>query len=199
MTMKTFTITDRAARGITMTSGHTMFLLGVEVGQGVGKDVAERTGGRLGVRVAIDELDLASRESESRLVREANARDRRALVAVETVAGEGGSTALYSNLIQETLDQKRRRVIRTARPLADAAGITVIAEAITDTGPNWLLALEPGASFRIVRSGDLGDAPPELVVLWNGRWDERRVLEGRDTIKDWGISVFERRLRHGEV
>lgn len=66
----------------------------------------------------------------------------------------------------------RDRVHRAHNPFSDAVGIERMGVSlVTEEGASWneaLLVLQPGASFRVVRGGDVRDLVPEFVVTWTG-------------------------------
>lgn len=202
--MKTFTITDRASKGIVLVQGANF--LGVPVGQGLQKEIERewRQSGRQGevppgmlmLAHAVDHVakcDETGQILEQRLVREAHPGDRRALVAVDTDPGIGGEIHLYSNLLREKWDERHRRVVRYALPLEEAVGVDLLST-VEGERKKFLLALEPGAGFRIVRTGKLA-GPPELVVSWHGRW---RPSDNPSDMVNWKLEVRASSTRHTE-
>lgn len=194
--MKTFTVTETIHKGIRLVKGQE--LAGIQIGQGITKSLEDLPEGTV---LMLHNLDLVNADNQMpRLVRELNPRDRAALVSVEVACGESGSTKLYANTVSEKWDETKKRVIREARPIEEAVGVTVHCSSMSDSGLQYLISMQPGSSFRVVRSGDLQGAAPELVVLWNGRWDERAIQQGgRSNTANWGMNLYSRRVRHGEV
>lgn len=242
--MKTFTVSEQAKKGITLKhqAEESPNLLGVGIGQGILKEMRDASD------AGHDEtmwqwLDVVPETPEGnvlRLIKEQSIRDKRALVLVETPPGIGGSVKLFANTITEVFDEQKGRVTREANPFPPP-GVKLLAEKPSNGvfGPEFLIEMAPGSSFRIARSGKLYDhtekrnASPELVVLWNGRWDRRaefdrfrnpdqkkfqQFLNGElrrsDFDKDewdsfrykqnpmagfWGLSVYNRGTRHGDV
>lgn len=66
----------------------------------------------------------------------------------------------------------RDRVRRVHNPFSEAVGIKRLdVSLIAEDGASWneaLLVLQPSASFRIVRGGDVRDLVPEFLVVWTG-------------------------------
>jgi hypothetical protein len=66
----------------------------------------------------------------------------------------------------------RDRVQRVHKPFSEAVGIERLGVSlVSEDGATWneaLLVLQPGASFRVVRGGDVRDMVPEFVVTWTG-------------------------------
>lgn len=221
--MKTFTVTEAGRKGISFKykKGGPNEMFGIPVGQSITKD-CEATG-LDEVETLLHRIDLAQDNDKLRVVKEQNPNDRIALVLVQTAPGVGGALKLFANTVKETFDEKKRRVVRDAMPIEEAAGIEIIAEkpAEGESSAEYLMAMQPGASFRITRTGKLFQAAPEIVVLWNGRWDYRvenpRFRAGdvgsfdrqkdqadclrylKNPVDFWGLSVFARRTRHGQV
>lgn len=167
--MKTFTVTEKPGVGFRVNKADAMSLFSIPMGQGIEKALE---GAPEGATVLLTNLDLAGEGEEMRFTREIDRGDVTALVAVETAAGVGGTTALFSNVVEERL--KGRRVERVARPIEYALGVKVIRTVTTDEGTSYLVSMAPGASFKIMRTGSLEGGDPELVVLWNGRYDGGR-------------------------
>lgn len=240
--MKTFTVSEQAKKGISLKyqpEGPNE-LLGVTIGQGILKEMREGFDDKGATSSNWQWLDVVPDGNVMRLIKEQSIRDKRALVLVETPPGVGGSVKLYANTVTELYDEKKQRVVREANPFPPP-GVTLLAERqVEGFGPEFLVSMAPGSSFRIVRSGKLYDhtekknAPPELVVLWNGRWDSRAeydkfrnpdqarfrtFMQNRsslrrsdfskdewdslrykeDPMKFWGLSVYSRGTRHGDV
>jgi hypothetical protein len=241
--MKTFTVSEQVKKGIVLKykPEGSSDLLGVAIGQGILKEMRDAfaAGYRESTWQWLDVVPDAEGNA-LRLIKEQNARDKRALVLVETPPGVGGSVKLFANTITEVYDEQKGRVTRTANPFPPP-GVKLLAEKPADGvfGPEFLIEMAPGSSFRIVRSGKLYDhtekrfAPPELVVVWNGRWDRRaefdrfrnpdpkkykEFIEGKLRRSDfdknewdsfrykqnpmagfWGLSVYHRSMRHGDV
>lgn len=178
--MKTFTVSEQAQKGIPLTfnpEGDNE-LLGIPLGQGILKEMFDLHG-PAPMKTTWNMLDVVPDETQVklgvpllRLIKEQNIRDNRALVHVETAAGIGGTVKLFANTVSERFDEKRGRVIREANEFPPL-GVKLLATKAGACGPEFLIEMAPGASFRIVRSGRLECAKPELVVLWNGRWDRR--------------------------
>lgn len=114
-------------------------------------------------------------------------RDQRAFVYVctSTLAGEHGrvgapddavpnTVILTSNEASHVVDGSgpRDRVRWAHKPFSEAVGIDRIdTSLLTEGGATWnetLLVLQPGASFRVVRGGDVRDLVPEFTVIWTG-------------------------------
>lgn len=199
--MKTFTVREKATKGIDfrfMKEGPHE-ILGVPIGQGFLKEFNDT--GHDELVAMLHWFDVVPDGDKKRIVKEQNNRDRRALVLVETAPGVGGSVKLFANTVREEINEKTQRVQREANDFPPP-GVELIAQRDGIVGPEFLISMLPGASFRISRSGKLpSDAVPELVVLWNGRWDHHAAQDRnrRGNMKHWGLSLYERRMRHGDV
>lgn len=201
--MKTFTVREKATKGIDFhfhKEGPPNEIFGIPVGQALLKEFHDLNVPE--ARATLDWLDVVQDGDKLRIIKEQNMRDRRALVVVETAGGLGGTVKLYANTMSEEVDEKTHRVVRKANAFPPP-GVELIAERQSSVGPEFLVSMLPGASFRIVRSGKLPkDAAPELVVLWNGRWDfnAARDPRRRTDMKNWsGFSIYDRSMRHGRV
>ncbi len=136
-------------------------------------------------------FDLAG----DRIVPEADIQDRRAVVLVQTAPGLGGELHLFGNTVVERLDGLGQ-VWRDPAPFPPV-GVRTAFEFEEDYGvrshlwcKRWLVIMQPGASFRIRRSGQLNGAPPELVVTWTGWWSPTALTkEGRRDVTQWGLKV----------
>ena len=98
--------------------------------------------------------------------------DRLALVHVSLGAGEGGELVYTQSGYTERLDEMdvvRKHhfpFIQGGRP---PAGISVVAIGIGAGGePEALLVMKRKSSFRLVRSGDVGEAALAFSVYWDG-------------------------------
>lgn len=132
---------------------------------------------------------------------EKDERDQRAFIYVctSTLAGDiprsGGrgeapddaipnTVILTSNEASHVVDGAgpRDRVRWAHKPFSEAVGIERLATALlTAEGATWneaLLVLQPGASFRVVRGGDVRDLVPEFTVIWTGH-TLRTAVHGR--------------------
>lgn len=199
--MKTFTVMEEAEKGIKFrySKEGPNDIYGIPVGQGILKQFQDT--GLEEVEALLHWVDVLADGDKQRVVKEQHQRDRRAIVAVETCPGVGGAVKLYANTSREWEDEKKQRVMKEPNPFPPP-GITVLAERDSSLGnKEYLLLMVPGASFRIVRSGRLNGAPPELVVVWNGRWREPQAYmpEHRTSMANWELKVHERRVRHGAV
>lgn len=200
--MKTFTISERARKGIeiSFTKGGDNRLFGIPIGQGLMKPFEDS--GLQEATVIVDNCDFD--DNVTRVLREQHWRDNRALCLVETSSGPGGEVKLYANIPAERIEGGRVR--RLARPIEEAVGVEVIADRDTDMGKEYLVSLLPGASFKICRTGKLMGAPAELVVLWKGRWEYDRDIQAAEAgatqeerMKFWYLDVYPRNHRHAEM
>lgn len=201
--MKTFTVTEQAAKGIILpfTPGQDNRLLGLPLGEGLKKllqPLKETT------PVSLDWLDVQKGEDGLLVLPEKDGRDQRALVHVTTAAGVGGVVTLHCNQMEEKVDPRTRRVVRSLQSIDAAVGVTVLAEIPGPTGTEYLVSMLAGASFRIARTGRLEGAPSELTVLWGGYWDmprhqqgARAGASGADLMAHWGLKVHARKQRRG--
>lgn len=136
--------------------------------------------------------DVVSGPKGLRLDIEKDERDQRAFIYVctRTLAGDtargGGqrgegpddaipnTVVLTSNESNHVVDGAgpRDRVRWAHKPFSEAVGIERLDTALlTEDGATWnevLLVLQPGASFRVVRGGDIRDLVPEFTVIWTG-------------------------------
>lgn len=122
---------------------------------------------------------------------------RAALLHLDTSAGVGGRLILSGPHGAPTvLEEDTRKVVRRPwLPFKDAAGVFILSDdvaEIEDDGvvrwkegdsavemqPFLLVALLKGASFRVVRTGDLDGAPSEFTVHWDGHHLRTRSLPG---------------------
>jgi len=211
--MKTFTVRERATKGIELNfrKNATSSVCGVSLGS---KMLARLS--KAGVQEAktvLHWLDVEEENEDLRLVPEENIKDRRALVLVETVPGLGGSIWLTSNDVISKVDASTERVIRESPPKTPNTGVQVLAQAASDTigsGVHFLVSMLPGASFKIVRTGNLEGAPSEIVVSWSGKWDykgymaelarqQQEIQEGRYpddlSMQYWGLAVFGKKAK----
>lgn len=110
--------------------------------------------------------------------------DRRALVLVQTAAGCGtangeGKLIFSARSFTERVSRKGK-VVKEYHPFVTTSddtwlgqpmtGIEIVAAGCGPNGePNALLVMREGASFRIYRTGDVGDAPREINVKWTGK------------------------------
>lgn len=128
------------------------------------KDLIQADVGIRLIRADITAIDEA--KSAFKLLRESSAGDNRALVNVRVPTGLSGTIRFTANSYDEELRQGR--VERVYRSFDAAIGITIVMSVDTGPWPDMLLTMEPGASFRILRTGDLDGRPPEMIVTWNG-------------------------------
>lgn len=186
--MKTFTIREQAHKGISLTYQQegTNELLGIPLGQGILKEMDDAleedqpTTIWNMLDVVPDAANLKDGVPMLRLIKEQNIRDKRALIYVETAPGVGGTVKLFANTPNESYSEEKKRVIRENNPFP-SVGAELLAQKDGVCGPEFLVSLLPGASFKIVRSGNLTDTSrtskgrpsPEMVVVWNGHWDHR--------------------------
>lgn len=131
--------------------------------------------------------DIANVKERPRFEIERDERDQRAFIYIctSTAAGEAprGSTPedAMPNAVTLTSNNTlhisegtgpRDRVRWVYKPFSEAEGIERIDVALlTAGGATWneaLLVLQPGASFRVVRGGDVQDLVPEFLVIWTG-------------------------------
>lgn len=136
--------------------------------------------------------DVVSGPKGLRFDVEKDERDQRAFIYVctSTLAGDatrsGGqrgegpddaipnTVILTSNEASHVVDGAgpRDRVRWAHKPFSEAVGIERLDTALlTEEGATWneaLLVLQPGASFRVVRGGDVRDIVPEFLVIWTG-------------------------------
>lgn len=111
--------------------------------------------------------------------------DQRALVYLSTSTAPAQKGSQRGRLPDDavpdavvlTADDFRRieaegRIKRFDKPFSEAVGVTVIAEEeIVQDGARWkemVIMLLPGASFRVVRGGDMHERVPEFSIRWNG-------------------------------
>ncbi len=140
----------------------------------------------LGVpRILLHNLDWD--DSQGLLVKERLSNDRRALVCVQTAAGVGGTIWLTSNVSREEWSEEKQRVTRLTLPIGEAVGVETLHVMEGEFGTEYLVAMQPGASLRIRRSGELGGAPSGFTLLWNGRWSPSG---DRLDPRNWGMSLF---------
>lgn len=206
--MKTFTVRETASKGILFEYDRELpsAIFGIPVGQSILHQLEKVERPR--VASLLHFVDVAENDGERRVVLEQRKNDRRALVLVQTMPGAHGAVGLFSNTLREYMG-KDHRVKRELMPLSEAVGVTLVADLLADEdhGPEFLVAMEPGASFRIVRTGNLRTgqkgrgAPPELVVMWNGRWEHgvEEDPEKRQNMKNWSLRVYDRFERHGHL
>lgn len=114
-------------------------------------------------------------------------KDTKALVHVTTQTAHGrgvrGTISLSANSYTEHLD--RGSVVKRWHPFP-SAGVRVLLGSPAvhqDQDGAWLelfVVMEAGASFRIVRTGDLQGAAPEISVQWaNGCLDTKAISGAR--------------------
>ncbi len=92
-----------------------------------------------------------------------------ALVHVATASGVDGALRYEAQAYDERVE--RRQVVKAYKPFPPA-GIDVIATGMGpggETEPHGLIVMAPKSSFRLVRTGDIDDASPVLIVRWTGR------------------------------
>lgn len=109
--------------------------------------------------------------------------NRAALVHLYTGVGEGGVLTLTGPTgAPVVIPGERPEVRRPWLPFSEAAGVKVISDHITEVDENgvvrWkeecdkppflVLTMLRGATFRVMRSGEIEDAPKEFTVHWNG-------------------------------
>ena len=127
----------------------------------------------LGVRhVRLTKADVTWDDEKVVLGRPPKRVDRQALVWFQTHAGHRGKVFLTSRVRDETL--KRGRVEPEFRPFPPV-GVTLVASQHTPEelyagveGLNVLAMMQPGASVRIFRTGQLEGAAPWMAVHWHG-------------------------------
>lgn len=143
--------------------------------------------------------DITPRKTDGRpvLIREKGCdnphnRRRSALIHLDTAVGEGGDLILTGPRgAPELRDGDPPEVIRPWLPFNQAAGVGVLNNellVIDDSGvvrwqdgegvPFLVISLCRGASFRVVRTGDLHGAPGEFTVYWDGT-ELRTTIMGR--------------------
>lgn len=184
--MKTFTVSESAKKGFTLKLDleGSNEILGVPIGQSILKEMWDVYKEKGHAESIWQWLDVVPDGDALRIIKEQSIRDKRALVLVETPPGVGGTVKLVANTVTEIFDEKKQRVVREANPFPPP-GVVLLAEKPGNDkwGPEFLVSMLPGASFRIVRNGELFDhtekknAPPEIVVVWNGRWDHRAEFD----------------------
>jgi len=216
--MKAFTVTEQATKGIQIPVllGNDNAFFGMRVGGGLLGDLKKALevelemankedelkeltqyidtlesmlGGRAVAPMLLQSLDM--NKDRTHIMRENSVGNRDALIHLVTKTGDGGKINLYANTVDEVEDADG--VLRIPRPFPPP-GVQLVGETDTDTGKEWLIKMRPRSSFKIIRSGDLQGAPPELVVLWTGRW-QSRVFENSRSFHDpseWGLRVFHR-------
>jgi hypothetical protein len=108
-------------------------------------------------------------------------RSGHALVHVATSAGVDGALRYEAQAYDERVEKSQ--VVKAYQPFPPA-GIDVVATGMGPGGehePHGLIVMAPKSSFRLVRTGDLDDASPVLIVRWTGsrlyceppRWMQR--------------------------
>jgi hypothetical protein len=129
--------------------------------------------------------DITIDERGVRFELEKDPSDQRALIYIYTSTQAAGNAMsrgsapedAVPNAVMLTSNEARHitesgRVKRVHPPFSEAVGIRRIdATILTDGEATWneaLLELDPGASFRVVRGGDVRDLVPEFLVTWNG-------------------------------
>ncbi len=113
-------------------------------------------------------------------------RRRAALIHLDTSVGEGGKLILTGpHGAPELLDSEDRpEVARQWMPFKDAPGVFLLSEDVVDVSdggvvswkegveesgtPFLLISMFKGASFRVMRTGDLDGAPSEFTLYWDG-------------------------------
>jgi hypothetical protein len=121
-------------------------------------DLREKRGGENGETVLLFEV-------------EKDPSDQRALVYLSTSTAPAQKGSQRGRLPDDAVPDA---VVLTADDFrrTEAVGVTVIAEEeIQQNGARWkemVLLLLPGASFRVVRGGDMREKIPEFSVRWNG-------------------------------
>lgn len=158
--MKLFTVREGAEAGISIEGRDK--ILSLPLGHGMLKLLTSS-----GVVKTLRTADIAVSSGGPKIVREARAYDKKALVLVETCKGVGGRRWLTANVVEESMAENQMRVVRYAKPFEESVGCEVVCRG--DDG--ILVQMLPGSSFRICRDGKLEGAPPELVVLWRGVYD----------------------------
>lgn len=136
--------------------------------------------------------DVVSGPKGLRFDVEKDDRGQRAFVYIRTSTAAGDSTRgagqrgegpedavpntviFTSNEASHIIDGEgpRGRVRWAHKPFSEAVGVERLDTALlTEGGATWneaLLVLQPGASFRVVRGGDVRDLVPEFTVIWTG-------------------------------
>lgn len=195
--MKTFTIlgVNEVVKGIDVTINEDMKVFGIPLGQAFTQLLEEESG-----IASLHQVDIyMDGENPERIIREPQVNDRRALLAVMLSAGKGGDVLLTSDCFQEVFDEKAKRVVRKLLPIEQAVGVKDMGSYAEEGTTRYLLALEPGARFRALRTGTLpAGEPQELVIKWHGGWnpkatDLKQVPEEfyrqRANIRNWRIEV----------
>lgn len=128
------------------------------------------------------------------LVPEGKTQSDSALVLCSTSLAPNGSIYYNSEVFAERVD-KSGRVRRRHDPLERATGIKVVLEDEGENGPEKLILMRPNASFRIVRTGDVDNAAPVLVVKWTGsritvreRYSSKRRVSSSPTSSEMPIA-----------
>lgn len=118
------------------------------------------------------ELLYADLDGKGSIVREKE-RSSDALVLVETMAGENGHISFKSTTFDEVMDFRSNRVRRRYRDQFPPTGVSIISEGKSKQGSRCLLLrMMPSSSFRMERTGALGEAPTVFTVAWKGRKGE---------------------------
>jgi hypothetical protein len=136
--------------------------------------------------------DVVSSPKGVRFNVEKDARDQRAFIYICTSTragdtargsgqrGEGPDDSIPNTVIFTSNEAShvvegtgpRDRVRWAHKPFSEAVGVELLDLALlTEEGATWneaLLILQPGASFRVVRGGDVRDLVPEFLVIWTG-------------------------------
>jgi hypothetical protein len=190
-----------AEKGISVAVSKKMTMFGVPLGQGLHKETEQYPEGAVLRLHNLDVVETTQGEEilPSRIVREANLRDVRALLLVDLDAGDGGEIDLFANWKREVRDPKARRIVRVPVGIEEALGVTLLATGDSDKGRRFLLSMEPGASFKLVRGGRVGPGEPhEFIVDWQGRWDQwanddrqpqEELVRRRADISNWKLMV----------
>lgn len=177
-------VVDRAVREEVVAFERSTFLRNHVI-----KDALDRAHGFLAGERS-DTIPLARVDIEDgKLVPERNPRDRRALLHFRMAPGVGGHVVLTGNGSIEKIDG-RGWVRRIPTPFP-SLGIDILAR----DGDEYLLAMTPGSTFRVQRSGKLEGAAPTTIVHWDPGWGEvflRSKTELHDGPLPWGFKVYHR-------
>lgn len=164
--MKTFKITEGAVvKGIDVRTGPDMRLFGIPLGQGLHKElesVPEGKPARLHFLDIVEE-ELAGEIVPTRAVL-GHHKDRRALVLLDMP----GIVSLASDIPRDVLNEKTGRVQRIFNPpISEAVGVQVLASGEADDGPRFLVRMQPGSAFKILRRRGV---PRGFSLRWEGDW-----------------------------
>lgn len=194
--MKTFTVFgEKVVKGIDVPIEPNMELFGIPLGQAFTQVLENEEG-----IATFHQLDVhMNGENPERLIRESHYNDRRALVCLMLQPGKGGDVKLTSDCFTEVFDEKARRVIRKVMPLEQAVGVKYLGDFLKEDSYRYLISLEPGAHFRVLRTGVLPTGEPaEIVIKWHGGWNPKATnmkqvpeefYRQRANMRNWRLEV----------